>query len=131
MRQSGCTPPMTSPSTSCPKQLNRMTTIEKRSKAAPSLLSPSTVDKRVFIFTSILFTMLLHIPSLSSQFSVFFFFLLHVSIMSSASTPVIPFREGIHGIGRTQTFTCSYTSMDGCTHLHMLEHSQGERLVVD
>lgn len=107
---------MTSHFTSCPKLLNRKFTKKKRS--APLLLSPSTI-RRLHIY---------HVQYESPRYYQHLSCPLF-SIMGSAATPVIPFRESIHGTGLIQIYahqlTCSYTKRHACTHLHIYTTARG------
>lgn len=126
MRQSGCTRPMTSPSTSCPKLLNRKFTIGGKKKKGQEQLPDS--------FLRILNE---SVPSCSHpscllwglsflSFSCPLFSRL-LSAWGAAATPVIPFRQGTHGEGADpqmckQTLTSSYTKMHHRAHTHTHIH---------
>lgn len=74
---------------------SRKFTIEKKKKVKSSSFTPFS-EQHVFIFTSVMFVYL-HLTIFSISFSCSLFS--RVFSMGSAATPVIPFREGIHGTG--------------------------------
>lgn len=111
MRQPGCTPPMTSPATSCSKLLNRK--LKKGEEQLPhSILE--VFRKCTFILTSIMFSMRRHIIII-----ILLFHSLCVVSMGSGATSVVLWREGIHGTGLIHIL---------CIHIHTthIHKSQGE-----
>lgn len=123
IEQLGRTTPMTSASISCPKQSNRRVTTVKKVRLCSCIPSLRGTEMCVFL------------KQIQYEGSHFYFlqsFLSFISqcaqSMSSASTTVIPFRDGIHDTGlihmharqqlgaRTQNCTdCTHTTTSTCT----------------